>query len=266
MFTRIVGDKQLITIQKAIRNPKKAIRVLIHRMRGVTGQTDFKRFIILTRSRTGSNLLVSFLNSHPNIYAEEEIVNRLHGRDYRKILSTVFGKQPGEIKAKGFKIFYYHPLDDNTGMIWDDLAAMDDLLVIHLKRRNILRTLISRKIAEMQDVWRMTSGPGDQASDRKTVSFTVEELDEGFNRTREMEKDGERRFASHSSLTVYYEDMVADPNRIFRDITKFLGVPNFQPQTSLRKQNPERLSTLVDNYQDLKEAFSKTTWDEFFDE
>lgn len=253
-------------IVKAIKDPKKAARVLIYRSRSIFGHTSFKRFIILARSRTGSNLLVSFLNSHSNVYSEGEIVSWLHGRDYRSILRRVFGKQPNEILAKGFKIFYYHPQDDDSCKIWDDLVAMDDLVVIHLKRRNILRTLISRKIAGIQGVYSDTPGKRKVNSDKKVVNFTVQDLEEGFQYTRKMETDGDEMFKDHPLLPIYYEDLVNDPEGTFNKVTDLLGVDQIHPQTNFRKQNPEKASTLITNYHELEKAFAGTEWSEFFEE
>ncbi len=82
---------------------------------GNSRHSDFQRFIVLSRSRTGSNMLLSFLNSHPNIHAEGEVFNRLNGQNYQEILSRVFADQPPRILAKGFKIFYYHPMALSRG-------------------------------------------------------------------------------------------------------------------------------------------------------
>lgn len=228
---------------------------------------DFQRFMVLSRSRTGSNMLLSFLNSHPNIHAEGEVFNRLNGRNYREILSRVFADQPPRILAKGFKIFYYHPLDDDSCAIWQDLEALDNLRVIHLKRKNILRTLISRKIAGYHDVWvdKATDG-NDNVCRRKAVSFSPKELRRGFEQTRQWEASGAQRFAGHPLISVYYEDLVRQPEAVFSKITDFLGVAYVQPKTALKKQNPERLRDLLVNYGELKEAFSGTEWQDFFED
>lgn len=229
--------------------------------------SDFQRFIVLSRSRTGSNMLLSFLNSHPNIHAEGEVFNRLNGRSYREILSRVFADQPSRILAKGFKIFYYHPLDDDSCAIWQDLAALDNLRVIHLKRKNILRTLISRKIAGYHDIWvDKATDCNDNVDKRKAVSFSPKELRRGFEQTRQWEASGAQRFAGHPLLSVYYEDLARQPEAVFSKITDFLGVSYARPKTALKKQNPERLRDLLVNYRELKEAFSGTEWQEFFEE
>ena len=233
---------------------------------GVVGHSDFKRFIVLTRSRTGSNMLISFLDSHPNIWAEGEIVNRLDGRDPVRAIKRAFARQSKKIRAKGFKIFYYHPLDDQSGRIWEELVGMDGLCVIQLKRRNILRTGISRKIAGMQDVWRVETSSSPVSDADKSVTFTFEELEKIFLQTREMERRGEEMFEGNPMLPVYYEDLVSDPQGAFRSITDFLGVDYIAPKTRLRTQNPESMRDLVSNYDELKREFTGTQWQGFFED
>lgn len=251
---------------KVLRRPNRAFRVLSYRLLSTYGHLDFKRLIVLSRSRTGSNMLISFLNSHPNVHVEGEIFGELNGRNYKDVLSMTFAKQPYYIKIKGFKIFYYHPLDDESNDTWDGLMNLDNLWVIHLKRRNIFRTLISRKIAGSEDVWAVTSSSRINSGMNKTVTFTAEELEEGFRQTREWEKDGDEKFRKHPLLSVYYEGLVGDPEGTFAKITDFLGVRYVQPKTNLRKQNPERLRDLVINYDELKPAFLGTEWQPFFEE
>ena len=137
----------------SIIDPRKAAKVISCELLAAFGHNKFRRFIVLGRSRVGSNLLLSFLNSHPNIYAEGEILFNLHGRDHKDILAKTFSKQAFFVQAKGCKIFYNHPLDDECSDALDDLTSMDDLYIIHLKRRNILRTLVSRKFGSMSGKW-----------------------------------------------------------------------------------------------------------------
>jgi len=254
----------------AVKEPHKAYKVFSVRSFGSPlspfRHTDFRRFIVLTRSRTGSNLLVSFLNSHPNIYAESEIFSWLHGRDHREVLAETFANQPFFIKAKGFKIFYYHPQDDDSGALWQDLLAMPDLHVIHLKRRNILRTLVSRKIAIMADLWTARSSSEVRAPKKAPVTFSMEELREGFEQTRAWEAQGDARFRDHPLLQLTYEDLTTEPNQAFEDVAAFLGVVYKPPRTALRKQNPESLRKLIGNFDELKAGFQGTEWASFFED
>ena len=254
----------------AVKEPRKAYKLLIVRSFGSSlspfRHSDFRRFIVLTRSRTGSNLLISYLNSHPQIYAESEIFSWLHGREHRQVLAKVFTKQPFFIKAKGFKIFYYHPQDDDSGLVWRYLMAMPDLHVIHLKRTNILRTLVSRKIAAMADIWTARSSSEVRAQKKKPVRFSVEELREGFEQTRAWEAQGDAMFRDHPLLQVTYEELTTEPESMFNRVTTFLGVPYKSPRTALRKQNPESLRELIANYDSLKAEFQNTEWASFFED
>lgn len=163
-------------------------------------------------------------------------------------------------------MFYYHPNDDQTDDLWDDLMNMDNLYVIHLKRRNILRTLVSRKIAESQDLWEVSDSKVLDSKNKKRVCMTVQELSNGFQRTRTWERTGDEMFGEHPLMTVYYEELVDRPETRYREITDFLGVRYVQPQTSLNKQNPEKLGELLSNYEELKDAFTGTEWQPFFEE
>ncbi len=252
---------------KGLKNPKKALDVVNYKLLNAIGYNHFRPFIVLTRSRTGSNLLISLLDSHPNIKAEGERLRRLNGENCKTVLSKVFSKQPYDIKAKGFKIFYYHPMDNNPCDIWKELKSMNGLYVIHLKRENILRTLISRKIAGIQDVWLIRSDQDSNAHrEDVTVSFTVGELHEEFQKTKNWEEDGENNFRNHPLLSVSYEDLVSERLSTFRKVTKFLGVPFAEPKSELKKQNTNSMRALIENYDELKSAFAKTKWAHFFED
>ncbi len=248
------------------RNPRRILEKIRYRSLKVFGHTDFIRFIILSRSRTGSNLLVSYLNSHPNIYCQGEIFSKLSGKNYIKLLTNAFSRQPYYIKATGFKIFYYHPTDSEHCSLWEKLENMPDLKVIHLKRRNILRTLISRKIAGVKDIWINNDGNQYIPEETKTIDFTYQELFNGFQETRQWETEGDQRFSGHHLLTLYYEDLARNKNLEIKKVTDFLELPFYPPMTSMVKQNPEKISELLIRYTELKEAFRETEWSSFFEE
>lgn len=241
--------------------------MLIHNGLSIFGNTDYQKFIILSRSRTGSNLLKSLMNSHPNIYTRGELLFYIFGKSHKDQLKEVFSKQPKKIKAAGFKIFYYHPHPSSydAEVVWSDLRSMKDLKVIHLKRRNILRTVLSRKIAGNQNVWK-TKKVKNIAHEQKSVNFSKQELEKLFNETRGWETKYAKVFEDHEIIDVYYEDLIADPEREIKRICKLLGVPAIPPRTELKKQNPEKASQLIRNYKKLKAEFKDTEWKSFFDE
>ncbi|MDC1255999.1 sulfotransferase domain-containing protein [bacterium] len=260
--------KLINKITKLLSEPNVLINKLGYKIKSLLGSNNYKHFIILSRSRTGSNFLVSLLNSHPHIHTRGEAFNRLAGQKYQTVLKKEFSKQPNYIKAKGFKIFYYHPLDEESCGIWDELQSMKNLHVIHLTRGNILEILLSRKIADIQDEWliKSDSNSSDSLTKPVSVSFTVDELTQGFEQTKGWEKEGNEMFKSHKLLPVTYEELITDKNETFKKLSHFLNVGYQSPQTNLKKQNIKTFKERINNYQELKLAFIDTQWSEYFTE
>jgi LPS sulfotransferase NodH len=234
----------------------------VHAALSAVGSSDYVPFIVLTRSRCGSNLLLSYLNSHPHVFVEAEIFWRMNGRDPIARLRRTFGKQPRRVRARGFKIFYYHPLDHAREGLWNELEAMEALRIIHLRRENVLRTLVSRKVAQFDRVWLAEADV--PSAPKPRVTFTVPELEAGFSQTRDWEESAARRFCNHATIRVTYENLVANPAETMESTLQFLGLGSFRLHTTLRRQNPERLSELIENYQDLRDAFENTPWRRYF--
>ena len=121
------------------------------------GQREYAPFVIVGRSRVGSNLLRGLLNGHPAVVAYGEIFRDVRNMDWdhtgyfqspaaanglqqdpvRFIDAQVFGRYPRNTGAVGFKLFYYHARDGRAQGVWDYLVQRRDLRVLHLKRRNI---------------------------------------------------------------------------------------------------------------------------------
>jgi LPS sulfotransferase NodH len=255
-------------IIEATKKPGKVGRFVKYKLLSTFGSSNFRPFIVLTRARTGSNLLISMLDSHPNIRAEGELFRDLGPRFYGFALSMVFSKQPRHIRASGFKIFYNHTSNDGRGGVWGKLCCMDDLLVIQLGRRNALRTMTSRKIAGAQGVWLASASETYSRREKgiKSINFTAEELEYGFVRMRAQEEWAEETFGRHARIHVYYEDLVDNSEHVLRGLTTYLGLPYHAPKTSLIKQNPEKLSELISNYDELKAKFTGTEWQRYFED
>jgi LPS sulfotransferase NodH len=228
--------------------------------------TAYRRFLVVTRARTGSNLLISALDSHPNVHAEGELLQQVAPDDIDAVLARIyFAPRPRAIGASGFKIFYYHPLGDETGVVWDKLRAVEGLHVVHLNRRNRLRTFTSRRIADQTRVW-IDKKRGNEGTDaREPLTLRRRELQKAFEQGVAFETECEQRFAGWPMIEMYYEDLVTDLAAAMRPLTMFLGVPDAPVRPQTKQQNPEPLSTLIANYDELARDFADTPWAAFFD-
>lgn len=232
--------------------------------RFLPGQHQYRKFVVVSRARTGSNLLISLLNSHPRVDARGELFRRMNGQSVESRLDHVFRRRPRRIEAVGFKIFYYHPLDGHDSQVWDSLSGMDDLYVLHLKRRNVLRTLTSRKLAGSTDIW-LDKGRGGSAKEKPGVRFSAKGLEDAFEQNEAWEASCDERFREHEMMTLYYEDLVNGRDAL-QHAANFLGVGPHAMSTALRQQNPEQLAALISNFEELRLHFHGSRWAMFFDE
>lgn len=247
------------------------------------GKAEYTRFVVLGRSRVGSNLLRNLLNAHPQVIAFGEVfrdpanldwdhrgyfqsrsIGSLVQRDPLRFLETrLFGRYPADIGAAGFKLFYYHARDAGFAGVWPYLQKRRDLRVIHLKRRNVLQTHLSRKRAAMTDRWVNTSGLVEGPA---VIHLDYEECLKDFEQTRAWEESCDQAFASHQVLQVQYEQLADDHRSEMERIQAFLGVPLKQVNPSTFRQTRQRLSDTIANYAELRTRFSGTAWADCFTE
>lgn len=252
---------------KAARNPAKAASVITHKVLAPVGHRDYRKFVVLTRDRTGSNRLIQALNSHPKIASDYEVFGKIYDSSEREILDRTFGRQPFYIAAKGFKIFYYHPQDRTDSPIWAMLRDIEDLHVIQLRRENLLHALVSSRIAYQTGVYGIRTD-GDAKSydiDAAKVQFTPEELEADFARNKEWEDWGKTYFADKPFLDVTYENTVIDLARETSRISTFLGLKPHSPKTDFRKQRHNPINETIENYEELKRHFQSSRWRSFFE-
>jgi LPS sulfotransferase NodH len=242
---------------------------------------DYARFICVGYARTGSTLLMRSLNNHSRIVGFGEIVKNVdrypqHYHEFEnsqtlfetdpvRFLSTkVFRKYPSHVEAVGFKIFYHHaPRDVAWGRgVWDYLLGQPDLRVLHLKRRNLLKTLLSEKQAGETEEWIKYSGNGADAP----VTIDPAEAEAFFARMRAWEAEYDALFAGHALCEVVYEQLTRDlPGELAR-IQTFLDVPHEALSPGTAKRPGRTLSSQIANYAALKSRFQGTAWAEFFTE
>jgi LPS sulfotransferase NodH len=211
----------------------------------------------------------------------------------------VYQPHPPEITAAGFKIFYDHLtsdyfrkpinvseaspqlrekfaqfssfiasnyqweiLDQRFRTAWEFLQADQSLAVIHLKRRNLLHTLISLKKAFMTRQWWNLKGSPQPAV---TMHLDPEECCRYFQTLDKFAAEADAAFAAHPKIDVMYEDLAEQQQNTLQRIFTFLKVPHEPVATRLKKQNLASPAETVDNYDQLKKYFQPTRWNLFFE-
>lgn len=249
--------------------------------RPVVAEPETRPFVVLGAERTGSNLLVGMLASHPRLKCEGELFNpRMIGKGlldarlpedtdigamlalrrtdpaafHRAILRIAAGHGAA---AAGFKLLYYHGIVDNR--VIDHLVSLSDLRVIHLTRRDRLARWLSKARADETDSWyvgkrqetRPSSGPMHLDPVKTLADLEDCEL---------MEERARATFGLERVLEITYEDLLADPEGGSGAVLDHLGVEPAPLQISTKKQGSRDLRRAIANWEEIERALTGTRW------
>ena len=239
------------------------------------------QFVIIANERTGSNLLVSLLSSHPDIHQYGEIIGesilrrndlqekiRLIGvvRYIRNSFKKRFYKQ-----AVGMK-FLYHQLEDRYAERWgitelsgilNELRNNKRIKIIHLKRRNRLKVLVSAELARLTKEY-VKRDPNNISREIPMV-LTPEKCSSFFQKISENEKYFDDCFQSHEKLEIFYVDLISDTENICHNTLDLLQVEKCDLKSSTLKQSQKPLSERIRNYAELKQYFKNTPYEKKFE-
>ena len=210
-------------------------------------------FFILAARRTGSNLLLSYLNSVPNISFAAEILNQdmwygVRGRfiSKRSVLRHIAHSINNcEYEVCGAK-FIEVQLERHDIKPMDLVSLFPEARFIVLYRRSILEQLLSLKIAELTNAWQWTKDfrvpvgvnipPADLISfHERTTSFYHSILEDPALNGR--------------SIILTYEELTLEPQKTFNGkIFPFLDLNSSIVTSNLRKQNTKRPQDLLVNH------------------
>ncbi|MEZ6126161.1 MAG: Stf0 family sulfotransferase [Planctomycetaceae bacterium] len=227
------------------------------------------QFIIVSNGRSGSNLLLSLLASHPRVKhcGEYYTDNRMKEEDFtgRDLLAEFQTrmKRRGFEKAVGAKFLYYQ-LEPSYAERFNAPAlrqvqsfVLSNLRfkVIHLTRRNLLRTVISMLVAAKTGVYR--------AHDRKelptdaAVEVCPTDCIHRMQLIRKYEDTARQWFRHHQVLEMTYEDLVSNQDSEISRLLKFLHVDDMRLQGRMVRQS-RSLKDSVANYEELAKTLAGT--------
>lgn len=219
--------------------------------RRIVYSEKYNKFVIIGHARTGSNFLANILRSSNQCRCVGEVFadhRRTHGEGFEQIIHNVYGLKRRALKAVGFKLFYYH-LTSNE---WNKMAKINNLKIIHLTRENILRTILSLKIALKYNYWYLSKNEHEKKHQKKHVKLEISTLLSEIYQIVEYENYINQRFKNNFIMRISYEKMVTNTNHEMSRIFKELGLENhgsFNINSS--RQNPEKLSDLISNYDEV---------------
>lgn len=220
-----------------------------------------KKFVIITMPRSGSNLLVSMLSAHPEIFCDGEVFNRRqlpkkHSSWYIKIVDIFplwyLKKRIRKMISKGKSIYGFKllPLQwPKTLEIAVNILHKNDYQLIYLHRKDFIAQIISANVALQKDKWTVNSEKEYTnekiALDFSLAEYTIDRL-QGFDeRIKKIKKQ-------YHGLDLYYEDDLLNPEingpKLAKKIADFLDtethpLDKYTLKTDIRADR-ERFSNL----------------------
>lgn len=233
------------------------------------GHRPYRPFVVNASPRTGSYMLTTTLDQHPEIRCHGEALSPWR-EDCPPGASTaaeflcqdVYTHDP-PAKAVGFKLL---DQDARQGRFSDARSFLraSRVRVIHLRRRNLLRQALSFAVAEKTDVWILEGG--ERRPEEAVVELEPSELIRNFESAEGRRLDNERWFAPCPTLDVCYEDMAHHLDAEMERISRFLGVTPRPVRPTTRRQEQRPLQRAIGNYETIARTLSGTSWEVFLDE
>jgi hypothetical protein len=246
--------------------------------------TSYTKFIILYLDRSGSNLLHTLLDSHPAIMSMGEVLRpsiplrkatcgydlfshnggtakamELRSKDPVAFLKRyIYQPHLSEVTAVGFKAWI------PNGYVMEYIRGLRDLKVVRLRRRNYLRMLVSLMIAGNSGIFTSIDSEEAYRAGDKSIMLEREACIKWFNIWDRWQRLTKKMFSEHEELEVFYEDLTVRRDMTIKSVLDFLRAPYHRLTSYLKKQNPEPISTLIKNYDELKTQFGDTRWSNFF--
>jgi len=254
--------------------------------------TSMVRFILLAHGRCGSSLIMESLAEHPEVriggelfHCEEEArrrafrtlngtesVGRHESRHYRSgtnaaqfLEHEVFHERPG-VRAVGFKMFYVHARsNENEKEAWNYLLTNNDIAVIHLIRTNMLESYISLRIASITGEWERFKDSSAPRVEAPTLELEPKVCEAHFNQELAWRQWARESFRHHPFLEIEYDkDVCTRFQAVMKKIQAFLEVAPRPARQLLEKQSRRSAREAIVNFDELKNYFQHTLYEEFF--
>lgn len=241
-----------------------------------------QRFVVLCTGRTGSNFLCRMLNAQNDVICATELFNRqaayFTNLDIEKHVNrTIQWRDKHPVKflrrfwsydtrgsSLGFKLFYNH-----NPKVVENVLSDPEVKKILLRRRNKIKRYVSQIVAEGTDCWiKYEDTPVEQVKVKVEPELLLETeriIDSGYDRMKKKLISTNQFFKE-----IYYEDLVGERKvETLKSISEFVGCRNVDTECWSKdatfKQNSDKLSDIIENYDQLKDALAGTELEPFLD-
>lgn len=151
-------------------------------------------------------------------------------------------------------------LQEKFDTLWTQLKNDRNLFIVHLKRRNVLETVLSLRKAMISDQWLSTQ----EHKSARQIMLPYDFCIKYFKYIQFYEGVYDRLFFKSQVLDVYYEDLINTHRKVMERAQLFLGLPPVQLKSTFSKQSVLPVAEAIINYEELKSQFSGSSWEKYF--
>lgn len=238
------------------------------------GRTAF--FTLLSQQRSGTHFVSSMLSSHSGVQVYGEVLHQRTTNSYFEFMRGTSGAGPAadlpSPDAASWQLFVAH-LSAKKPAVLPGIVAMynqvsvlpadvvsrivDMTPVVHLVRENVLRTHVSDFINRARLKPAHTREEAPLARIRLPPDGLVGRLT-----TRHQTIQAFRaKLEGREYVEVIYEQVVEDAQGQMAGILKFLGVDPEPVRTTLKPTNPHPLSSILENFDEVRATLEGTEFD-----
>ena len=231
--------------------------------------TSYNKAILLTVPRSGSEVLVECLDSHPDIQCESELlVEHMNNLDYGMELMESLFESPLKEKNRRkflkraicFKAMYMHLGEKSWKYIKEN-----NVKIIHLIRNNQFERALSDEFNNRKSE---THRQAHTREDEEVISLRIkrEKLVSSIEEYKRMILDISKKLdeENYNYMKIRYEEMFRNrllnktridvlPGRLTKRICDFLEISYRPISTTLVKQNKKHLKNYVSNWNEIKD-------------
>lgn len=234
-----------------------AARQLYYRKYYTGPPKNRKGFVIFSRGRSGTALLVDLLNSHPKFTVKGELLQA----PLRSPLSYLWGRAASSntlvfgFKVKPYQIERINQLDGASFLKSLQQAGWK---LIFLEREELLRNCLSGLVARETGIWHSKK---EAKADKPQVMLPPELVAEKLDALADVAKREKEIIAELDNyLHLSYEQDLKDAglhqdtcNRIF----EFLGVGSAPVKTWLKRTSTDRIEQQIRNWEEIKDYLNQ---------
>jgi hypothetical protein len=235
------------------------MHVYLHALRHGRALDGKTRFYIFGQGRTGSTLLVTMLDSHPQVHCEDELL--FHPRLLP--MQYVRGKcGAAREPVVGFHVKCYQLTRDQamkTARPFVDQLEQAGWKMIFLRREQVLKHAISPILAKARNLWHIGQGNQEQAPP-EAVSLNPAAVVGAIRGREKFARIEAEIVRDYDHLPIVYEQDLSTPEQRAQTSTRlcdYLGIESRQLSSPLKATTSKSIISSITNFDEIATAIRK---------